>query len=253
MILVDGDVVAYRAAASCEPTKKKTYLEPEREAIFRVDAMMIDIMQMCNTEEHIAYFSCASDDNFRYRVDPDYKIKRRGVPKPTHYAAVVDYLFSNWRCSLAFGYEADDAIGINYFANDIVAANDKDLLQIAGRHYNFVKKEFQDVTEYMAQYQLWYQMLVGDSSDSIIGVDRIGKVKAERILTDLRPEEMAEVVLELYADPVRFQKNYKLLRILRSEQEYQDICNELESRTLPSTEQNSSRNNEDSVLSAETS
>ena len=89
MILIDGDTVAYRASASCEPTKIKGYLEPERESIYRADAMMINIIQACKTEDHLMYFSCASSDNFRYKIDPDYKIKRRGIPKPTHYAEIV--------------------------------------------------------------------------------------------------------------------------------------------------------------------
>ncbi len=228
MILIDGDTVAYRAAASCEPTKKKPFLEPEREAIFRADAMMINIMLNCRTEDHIAFFSCASGDNFRYRVDPLYKHRRKGVPKPTHYYPVVDYLWNNWKCKMCFGYEADDGIGINYMPGDIVAANDKDMLQIAGQHYNFVKDEHIEVSDYLGQYQLWHQMLEGDYSDSIDGVAGIGKAKAPGYLLGKTPQEMAEVVLNLYDDPARYMKNLKLLRILRSQDEYEAILLELD-------------------------
>ena len=251
MVLVDGDTVAYRAAASCEPTRAKGYLEPETEAIFRANAMMIKILEACKTEDHIVYFSCTAQDNFRYKIDPFYKIKRRDIPKPTHYAPTVNTLFANWKCQLCFGYEADDGIGINYMEGDIVAANDKDLLQIAGKHYNFVKDEHHEVTDYLAQYQLWHQMLEGDASDGVVGVPGIGKVKAARILLGLDPREMAETVMELYDDPDRFTQNFKLLKILRSEDEYHALCHELESRTLELSEKNFSNNSPDSVPSVE--
>lgn len=250
MILIDGDTIAYRAAASCEPTKTKGYLEPEREAVFRADAMMMDILNKYG-EDHIMYFSCPAEENFRYKVDPEYKSKRRNVPKPTHYHPLVSYLYDNWKCQACMGYEADDAIGINYMEGDIVAANDKDLLQIAGQHYNFVRGEFNEVSEYQGQYQLWHQMLEGDPSDSIVGVAGIGKVKAARYLLGLTPEEMAELVLNLYNDDDRFYKNLLLLKILRSEKEYHAICQDLESKTLKSSEKNSSNDSPDSVPSAE--
>lgn len=233
MILIDGDTVAYRASASCEPTKKKPFLEPEREAIFRADAMMVNIMLACKTEDHLAFFSCSADDNFRYRIDPEYKIKRRGIPKPTHYATCVDHLFRHWSCSLCFGYEADDGVGISFMDGDTVAANDKDMLQIAGQHFNFVKGEFQEITEYQGAYQLWHQMLEGDYSDSIVGVPGIGKAKAARILVGLTPTEMAERVMELYDDPKRFTKNFHLLKILRSQDEYEATISQIEGEETP--------------------
>ena len=122
-------------------------------------------------------------------------------------------------------------------ADDIVAANDKDMLQIAGRHYNFVKDEFQEITEYQGLYQLWHQMLEGDYSDSIIGVDKIGKAKAAKILLGLSPEEMAATVLELYDDPVRFTKNFKLLKILRSQEEYEATIREIEGEETPTDDE----------------
>jgi 5'-3' exonuclease len=253
VLRIDGDSVAYRAAASCEPTKTKPYLEDEREALFRVQTMMNTILLSCATEDHIMYFSCSAQDNYRYKVDPNYKSKRRTIPKPTHYSATVDFLFASFQCNLCFGYEADDGIGINFAPNDVVVANDKDLLQIAGMHYNFVKEEFQEITEYMGHYQLWHQMLEGDYSDSIVGVHKIGKVKAQKLLMGCTPEEMRDTVLHLYDDEQRFHKNFKLLKILRSEEEYEAICRDLESETLNSFEKSSLSSSQDSVLSAESS
>jgi hypothetical protein len=95
----------------------------------------------------------------------------------------------------------------------VICSIDKDLLQIPGRHYNFVKKLHSVVTPENGLKFLYMQSLIGDRSDNIIGVAGIGPVKAERALAELLPEEWYDKCRELYNDDERFHLNMKLLYI----------------------------------------
>jgi 5'-3' exonuclease len=95
----------------------------------------------------------------------------------------------------------------------VICSIDKDLLQIPGRHYNFVKKEHKVVDLDQGLKHLYLQSLIGDRSDNIIGVAGIGPVKAEQALAELLPEEWYDKCRELYNDDERFHLNMKLLYI----------------------------------------
>jgi 5'-3' exonuclease len=95
----------------------------------------------------------------------------------------------------------------------VICRIDKDLLQIPGKHYNFVKKITQEVALDQGLKFLYMQSLIGDRSDNIIGVAGLGPVKAERALAELLPEEWYDKCRELYNDDERFHLNMKLLYI----------------------------------------
>lgn len=166
-------------------------------------------------------------DNFRYKLFPDYKANRLHVTRPTHLGAVKQFLVRKWGAEIVNGYEADDSIGIAATENSVICSIDKDLKQIAGEHYNFVKDEFEVVSPQDASFNLLAQMLIGDASDNIRGVEGLGPVKSRRILENLSAEEMYLRVFELYDDPERFLLNLRLLAVLRSEEQYQQILGEL--------------------------
>ena len=63
-------------------------------------------------------------------------------------------------------------------------------------------------------------MLVGDSSDNVFGVEKIGKVKAAKIIDPLTTgEEMYLKVVVLYSNPERFLMNADCLWLMRKEGE----------------------------------
>ena len=49
---------------------------------------------------------------------------------------------------------------------------------IPGKHYNWNKKIFETVDLQTGIQHFYKQMLIGDSSDNIIGINGIGKVKS---------------------------------------------------------------------------
>ncbi len=130
----------------------------------------------------------SGDNNFRYSIYPEYKANRRDKPKPKHLEALREHILVNHPSDVADGIEADDSLGIastDHKSNGvrcIIASLDKDLLQVAGLHYNFVKRDIREIGELEGWKNFYIQLLVGDPADNIPGCTGIGKVKAPRLL-----------------------------------------------------------------------
>lgn len=227
LALIDADIVAYRCASSCEPTKTKLFREPLEVAILRTEELMRRIVADTKSEEYVAFLS--GSENFRYNIFPAYKANRKDKEKPYWLNDCLVYLIQEWKAETTHGYEADDAIGINHVEGEsIVCSIDKDLLQLEGDHYNFVRQEFIKQSLSGGERTLYYQLLVGDAADNVAGVRGIGPVNARRILDSAGDiESLHASVRELYNDDKRFNMNYALLKILRSEEEYEGRLKEI--------------------------
>jgi hypothetical protein len=204
--LIDGDIVVYRAAASAEE-------DDQWIAQARADQMMQDILADTGSTSYSVYLT--GSGNFRREISPSYKANRPDS-RPKHWEAVREFLITQHKAVVCNGFEADDQLGIDQdktHGATVICSIDKDLLQIPGKHYNFVKKVFQDVTYDEGIKALYIQSLVGDRSDNIFGVQGIGPVKAERALAELLPEEYYEACRTLYNDDERYHLNMKLLYI----------------------------------------
>lgn len=226
--LVDGDFIAYRCAASCEPNKST---RPEREDEFIALGRASDICnrigdRVAPTELRIYL---GGSRNFRKLLDPSYKANRLSQPRPVHLDAVRDYMVRKWGAKVVTeAYEVDDRLAMEASADTIICSIDKDLRQIEGEHYNPVKDTFEVVGVEDAALTLYTSMLVGDSSDNLRGIDGLGPVKSARLLSGLSPEEAHLKVSRLYEDAGRdFLHSYRLFRLLRSEEEFQEIMNEI--------------------------
>jgi 5'-3' exonuclease len=204
--LVDGDIVVYRAAASAEE-------EEQWVALARADKLMQDILEETTADSYGVYLT--GSGNFRREIAPSYKAQRPDA-RPKHWQAVREFLITQHKAVMCNGFEADDQLGIDQdktHKTTVICSIDKDLLQIPGRHYNFVKKVFQEVTHDEGIKFLYIQSLVGDRSDNIFGVQGIGPVKAAKALDELLPEEYYEKCRAMYNDDERYHLNMKLLYI----------------------------------------
>lgn len=108
--LIDADLVAYRSAASCEPTKIKSIQEPLEIAIRRCDDLMNRIIHETQATSYEAYLTGSS--NFRYQVDPEYKANRVNMKRPDWLQPVREHLVMYWNALVTDGLEADDMLGI---------------------------------------------------------------------------------------------------------------------------------------------
>lgn len=225
MLLIDGDTIAYRCAASCEPRKAEREAgnnEPEEEYVAkgRINQIIEKLYNAFPGQETAGWIG--GGENFRYVLYPEYKYERRDKPLPTHLAACREYLVDKYNFKVANGVETDDEIAIHHNDLTIVVSVDKDLRQLAGKHYNFVKDIYDEVSLEQATRNFWAQMLIGDSSDGIPGIPRIGEARAAKLLNSLIPEEYATEVLSLYQlhdMEHQFAINLRLLGLVRSEEE----------------------------------
>lgn len=206
--LIDGDIVAYRCAAAHESDDLGL-------AIWQTDELVRRILAGVDASTYSIWLS--GTDNFRYRIYSAYKANRIGKPRPVHWEPIKQHLVLNWGAKVSYGCEADDMLGCEQDLHTIICSIDKDLKQIAGLHYNFVKQEIFIVTQERANYAFWTQMLVGDTSDNIVGIPGIGVAKAARILANSNhfPESvLSEYVHSFWVDGIpQFKINAKLLRI----------------------------------------
>ena len=223
-VLVDGDIVAYRCAASC--LRQGVCVEPVEVAQLRVNVLVYRIIQ--ETEATAYKVFIGGEDNFRYNIYPAYKDNRKETVKPPWLEACREQLVVEWQASIVNGMETDDMLGISQTAETVIASIDKDLLMIPGRHYNFVKQEFYNVSFIDGIRHFWFQMIMGDRADNIPGYDgkmrnTVPKFLQPRIneLLELEDEkDMEQHVKDMYAasgNEAQFEINKKLLWILRED------------------------------------
>jgi len=205
--LLDGDIYAFRVACTTEN-------DNEAIAVYRVNEMIENTLAEVEASEYKLFLT--SPDNFRKHVYPEYKANRTAT-KPKHLQFLKDYLIESWQGQVAERMEADDYLGINQHESSIICSIDKDLLQVPGKHFNFVKKEFYEVDEETGFRNFYTQLLTGDTSDNIKGIAGIGPVKAKKALTGYFTEQgMFSVVREMYQNDEWMIMNGQCLWILRS-------------------------------------
>ncbi len=219
--LIDGDIVAYRCAAANEKSDIGI-------AIWQVNQMLSRILSEVQATDYKIYLS--GDNNFRYQIFPDYKANRRDQIRPKHLESLREYMVVSWDARICDGFEADDQLGIESARSAdkiIICSIDKDLLQLRGTHYNFVKREIKEIDDFGGAIQFYTQLLVGDPTDNIRGCPGIGKVKAERAFQGCTTEgQLYNKCCELYkvAHKDNWEKelllNANLLYILREEDQY---------------------------------
>ncbi len=207
---MDADLVVYRVAATCD-TDEEGALEI---ALLRCDKLMQDICYATDSDNYRAFLT--GRNNFRKRINPEYKANRKDTVPPRYLQQCRDFLIQNWNAEVTEGCEADDALGMAQNNDTIICTLDKDLDMIPGLHYNWVRNEIYDINEVDALRNFYKQLLIGDRSDNIFGVAGIGKVKAARLIDPLEYEEdMYKVVRDLYNDDDRLCLNSECLWIWR--------------------------------------
>ena len=122
------------------------------------------------------------------------------------------------------GQEADDAIAIEAtkLSDDcVIVSLDKDLDQVAGYHYNFVKDIAYYITPEEGLRRFYQQILTGDTADNIKGITGIGPVRSAQMLEDAEDEaEMYRRCVEAYdGNEDRVIENARLLWLRRHEEE----------------------------------
>lgn len=176
-LIIDGDHLTYRSAASCQPTKVKPFQEPLEEAIWRFESMFAQIQLDLNSNDFEFYIS--GEGNWRNAIFPEYKANRKDMPRPIWLEDVREHAVLKHKAEIVNGKEVDDMCGIRLTQEGldaICASLDKDLLTVPGYHYNFVKKTRILVSPFDALRNFYKQVITGDGSDGVPAFD--GKMRS---------------------------------------------------------------------------
>ena len=219
MVLIDGDILTYRAAFSCEG-------QPIEDAYDKIDELVEEIMGAVSFDEASQNYEMfiTGKGNFRYDIQETYKQNRSGKPKPEHLQGLRKYLEIAYDAEISVGQEADDNIAIvatELGPDTIIASIDKDFLQVPCYHYNLNKKTLVKVDEFEGLLFFYTQILMGDKADNVFGIKGVGPVKAGKLLQDATTEqELYNICLDAYdGDRRKVVENGRLLWLRREEGE----------------------------------
>lgn len=179
---------------------------------------------------HRAFLS--GKGNFRYKVASikPYKGNRDPFHKPKYYKDIQEYMVGKYGAEVIEGQEADDMLGIvqteHQDRSTVICSIDKDLKMIPGYHYNPKKGAFWYQPTHDADTFFWWQMMVGDTTDNIPGINKVGPKTADKIVAacegdlGLLEQKVRDMYAKQYPDnPAAISEVAQLLWIRRKEGE----------------------------------
>jgi 5'-3' exonuclease len=189
------------------------YLEPEANCLNTVKSMLNGIIEATGAKSYGVYLTAGG--GFRKEIYPLYKANRDGSTKPIYYDLMREYMVKHWGATIYDDLEADDAVAMDVLEMQdkhgmdsvCLASIDKDLDQIVGWHYNYNNEldlranALYFVDADTARRCFFTQLLMGDTSDNIPGIPRVGEKTAPRMLAHCKTlEDYLAVVEKAYAD-----------------------------------------------------
>lgn len=214
--LIDADIPIYEVASLCEVSigwphdgldevlwTRHAHLD---EAWARLQDSFQNLMEKAGAST--ATYAVSDGANWRKDVYGDYKSNRKASVKPLLVPVLRDKVAADLRGRHEPKLEGDDILGIlatkPNAGDTIIVTIDKDLKTIPGKHYNFRKDEFFEVTQAEANRFHLIQSLMGDQTDGFPGCPGIGPKKAENLIPDPVSDDDVlavwnEVILPAYA------------------------------------------------------
>ena len=191
--LVDADIITFKAAASSETSfdwgSDGVSIEADPDvALFKCNEDIANIKSATGATDVVLCFSGVL--NFRYDALATYKHNRKGKRRPKLLGPLKTLLMDRYDYECENRLEADDLLGIlqEPDGSTCICTIDKDLDQIQGPHFNWLRNEVYDVDPRDALWFRWLQVLTGDSTDGYTGIPRVGPAKAKKILDPLRDD-----------------------------------------------------------------
>jgi len=202
-LIVDGDMLAYRAAFASEYETKWdddhwTLMSSEADMKSEVHRFFENLSKKLQSDHIIPVFS--PRENFRLDLFPDYKAHRKDKRKPLGLRWLVEWMKSTYDGVTAENMEADDLIGIICTRDPegtIAVSGDKDFGTLPITWYNPLKEVMKTTTPEEGRNYHLIQTLAGDAADGYMGVRGIGEVTARKLFGKKGYDW--EVVLEAYA------------------------------------------------------
>jgi len=199
LLLVDGSSYLYRAFHAM-PDLRNRQNEPTG-AIYGV----LNMLRRLHKDYPADYSACIFDakgKTFRDDIYPEYKANRASIPEdlvkqiaPLHEAIIA----MGWPLLMVDGIEADDVIGALAKQAEredmrvVISTSDKDIAQLVNPYVtlvNTMSNEILDEAGVINKFGLPaslivdYLMLIGDTSDNVPGVEKVGPKTAVKWLKE---------------------------------------------------------------------
>ena len=203
LILIDGSSFLYRAFYVPQLKRMQTKAGQPTGAVFGIMNMIKNLLNDYPDSNIVAIFD-AKGKNFRHELYEEYKANRPSMPDELR--SQIEFVHRGVKALglplvAVPGVEADDVIGT--YAKQaaaagktvLVATGDKDLAQIVNDKINLIdtmKKVVMDEAGVVEKFGVRadqiidYLALMGDSSDNIPGVPKVGPKTAVKWLTEYK-------------------------------------------------------------------
>ena len=201
LILIDGSSYLYRAFYVPQLKRMQTSDGQPTGAVFGIMNMIKSLMLEYPASNIVAIFD-AKGKNFRHELYEDYKANRPSMPDELR--SQVEHVHKGVRALgipliATPGVEADDVIGA--YAKQasaegqrvLIASGDKDLAQVVNERVNLIdtmKKVIMDEAGVIEKFGVRpdqiidYLALMGDTSDNVPGVPKVGPKTAVKWLLE---------------------------------------------------------------------
>ena len=216
--LIDGDSLIYFEMG--KPTLE--------EALSSLDGRLHQMFEMTQATKYAGFLTQGRCFRYDAAKTKPYKGNRKKGDKPIIFPAIKEYLKQEWNFISIPELEADDLVSVYHDPlKTVICSPDKDVLyQNKGIHYNYGKAETIIVDDIEANTFLWKQMLMGDSTDGIQGLPKVGPKTADAWLQSPNTAQMPTFVLEKYIEKFgihngisKFAETFKLIYILKSKED----------------------------------
>lgn len=232
LALIDGDSLIYYEAFKKESNGEYQTLE---KAIAGINKRLVYLLDKVGTDRYLGFLT--GSKCFRYSVAKSKGYKSsRPKEKPVLLSALKKYMLETLQFEIIDGLEADDLVVYwdNVLEEDtMICSPDKDVTKTTeGAHYDYRWSKdgmgkFVTTSRKHAETFLWQQVLMGDSTDDIPGIPKVGEKTALKILSEgstlANGKPYSSVALEAYiahfgiSEGVsRFAETFKLVYMLRT-------------------------------------
>ncbi|MFV0288603.1 MAG: DNA polymerase I [Mycoplasmatales bacterium] len=248
LLLIDGSNLIFRAYYASEKRDIRNKNNEPVNAVYTLISM-IDKMLKEENPTHVFIALDNGKSTFRHEMYEEYKGKRVQTPEQLkgQFPIIKEYFAA---LGISYGamdeYEADDLIatyakqGAEQGYDVKVISGDKDLLQLVddkitvltpkmgfAKECSYTPKVFEEKYEFTPKRFIEYKALVGDSSDNIIGIEKLGDKTAKKFIKQsANLEELiqnakdstskSKVIQNLIANETRIHTNLKLVTLINN-------------------------------------
>lgn len=206
-LLIDADIIAYKAAASAEKAINWyngtwTLHAEESDVKVIIEEMIGSLLMRSGIKKCL--LAITGKSNFRYGVLSSYKSNRKGTRRPMLLEFAKEYMNVVGEVKMYPTLEADDVLGILATTpskyQEVIWSGDKDLKTIPGYHIDHETGKICEITEHDANLKWMMQTLTGDTTDGYKGCPGSGPKDAEKVLSSATTlDEMWEATVARFA------------------------------------------------------